>query len=42
MSMLKAVAVCIENFKGRDVIRILPCKYVPYSWDVKKSQVSGF
>ena len=24
----ESCAVCIENFKGRDVIRILPCKYV--------------
>ena len=24
----ESCAVCIENFKGKDVIRILPCKYV--------------
>lgn len=24
----ESCAVCIENFRGKDVIRILPCKYV--------------
>lgn len=34
-------AVCIESYKQNDVVRILPCKYVSFRFEVDDMSVFG-